>query len=775
MRAIILGLLLAGAALSQTVSSYVEYGLSHGSVTKGATLSSTACTNVRFGTSAATYSHRTMHVDTTTTPGWQLAGLAPATQYFWRIYNTACTGDEADDTALDTEQTFTTSADVAHPVYATLPTDNGISPSGYTSLSFTATLDVHLTDCNNVSTGLQAQINIASDASHSGNNNYKIVVPSASAYTCLGAYTLPVKLLDPNGAGFIVIVTDSTLLPPAGIRVGLADSLFMPRIRSNNSSSAGFTAAAGAKGYWIRGMDVRANDQTAAHDKLMNLAPGTNMVIDQCLIIGALAPGSTTRAVHMGAGNTLINSYAYASKVNSNASIGVGISSGNNGKIENNYIAGSGIGIYFDETVGSQVQSDWIVRRNFVDMPELWKAGAATSDGNRYTFRQMIEVKRGQRILFEGNIFNRAWVDELILGEVILLMAARNPDPGPTNCAVCDITIRHNWFGRQKVSGGVAIGSYSGDQPGVKIQIIKRVSIYGNLWSDLDPTYACASPCANPGGGRGYLLRVDAIEDLLFFNNTVHKLTNVNGDSIASLFNPIDCCGEGLYHFNNLLWADNVGGWGPMRYGSNSTALIAPDGVTNMFPLTPKQKLDLWAVRAPSASYFFTTNAIIAGTSITTATISAANYFPGINYFPGDGASGEAAVGWDGTNTSTEVRSHGLTISSIYNSKAYDGRGLGVPLATLYEKTGGTYNESVQAVGTTTATIGFGAPGNAASAVQVCASADSFVTQVCVAATVNSAVPTYQTASLTGLAAASNHTFRIYASGLVYSGTFRTR
>lgn len=755
----------------QTVSSYVEYGLTHSSVLKGATLDSAACTVVRWGTSTGNYTTRTMHVGSTTTPGWQLSGLPSNTQIFWRIYNTGCTSTEVGDTALDTEQTFTTAAAVTHPVYATLPTDNGIAVDGYSSLTFTNTYDVPAGDCNNVSTGLAARLTTAK--AQNVNQNHRIRIPAGT--TCTGTYTLPAK--DGGaGTGYIVITTDSTLMPPAGVRVGLTDVSFMPTIAVNNTASSSFPPNASASKYWLRGLFIAQASASADQGSLVDISGGaTDIVIDQCVIVGAAFPGKTNRAVSLGSINkaAVINSYISANKAAVSAGIPVGIYNATNIKVENNYLEGHGPAlVYLSESGTGLMAADIIIRRNTLNMPEIWKLGSATSDGNRYLLRQVgLEIKRGNRVLYEGNRIH-GWADEQITGQAILLMAARNAVE--TDCPVCDITIRYNYF--EKVTGGVQIASFAGGNPEERVQINKRISIYGNVWGDYDPTYTCASPCNTET--RGYLLRVDAVEDLVFENNTVHEITATTSGTIAALINPHDCCAEGLVYRDNIIWADNSFGPGtnlkPIRYGSQDTQLTSPDGSTDLTAsgVTPKDRLDAWAI----PSYTFLNNSIVAGSGITTATMDDAGYFPANQFFPGDQATGLAAVKFNGASTSTLVRSHILNLfTTPYKASSTSGAQLGANPSTVYTSTGGSYNAVVQSVGTTTATVGYYAPADSGSAKQVCASSDSFATQICATATVHSTIPWYQTAALSGLTTGTTYTYRIYSSGAIGTGTFKTR
>lgn len=112
----------------------------------------------------------------------QLSGLAPSTLY--HVCPEVRNGAGAWSSGV--EGTFTTLARTT-----TTPTAPTTPSTTFPDLSSATVLNVHASDCANVTTGLQAQINAATSGRASTGKQYKIVVPKT--LSCTGDYNTPIS------------------------------------------------------------------------------------------------------------------------------------------------------------------------------------------------------------------------------------------------------------------------------------------------------------------------------------------------------------------------------------------------------------------------------------------------------------------------------------------------------------------------------------------------------------------------------------------------------
>src|SRR5207245_3882155 len=74
-------------------------------------------------------------------------------------------------------------------------------------------------------------------------------------------------------------------------------------------------------------------------------------------------------------------------------------------KITNNYLSGSGENLIFggaDPSVNNLVPSDIEIRGNYFFKPTSWQ-------NSSWTVKNLFELKNGQRVLVDGNIFEYNW------------------------------------------------------------------------------------------------------------------------------------------------------------------------------------------------------------------------------------------------------------------------------------------------------------------------------------------------------------------------------
>lgn len=165
--------------------------------------------------------------------------------------------------------------------------------------------------------------------------------------------------------------------------------------------------------------------------------------------------------------------------------------------------------------------SDIVIAGNAFRNQDRFRAGAAESDGRYYAIRHAVELKRGQKVLIEDNLFDGNWADWTPLGPAIgLLTRAGGSIP---NNRIQDVTIRNNVF--RRVSTGVQLASTDDliEQPSFPAA---RIAIENNWFAGIDfyrmrsaPSgVALLLPSQNFGGQA--IFAGGSFEDLTIRHNT---------------------------------------------------------------------------------------------------------------------------------------------------------------------------------------------------------------------------------------------------------------
>ncbi|MCX6596164.1 MAG: hypothetical protein NTV70_07335 [Acidobacteria bacterium] len=92
------------------------------------------------------------------------------------------------------------------------------------------------------------------------------------------------------------------------------------------------------------------------------------------------------------------------------------------GLIENNFLEAIGMTIYFlDQSRNALPPADYVIRRNYLAHSERYLSGSPLNIPRKnYMNRQILELKAGQRVLVEGNVFDGNWID-VTQGAMVLL------------------------------------------------------------------------------------------------------------------------------------------------------------------------------------------------------------------------------------------------------------------------------------------------------------------------------------------------------------------
>jgi len=97
------------------------------------------------------------------------------------------------------------------------------------------------------------------------------------------------------------------------------------------------------------------------------------------------------------------------------------------GRLENNFLEAIGITLFFPDSWAPEPPADYVIRRNYLSHPDKYLYGSPfNTSGKNYYNRHPLELKAGQRMLIEGNIFDGNWAD-VVQGAMILLTPRYTP------------------------------------------------------------------------------------------------------------------------------------------------------------------------------------------------------------------------------------------------------------------------------------------------------------------------------------------------------------
>jgi hypothetical protein len=272
------------------------------------------------------------------------------------------------------------------------------------------------------------------------------VVMIAAGAEFVGPFVLPKK----DGAGWITIRSDApdNALPPEGTRITPAYSPRLPKLVTRNSGPA-LRTAPGAHHYRILAVEIAAMASDERNYGIVELgASGRvqrsredvphDIVLDRVYLHGHPTL-STRRCLALNSASTaVIDSYlteCHDKGFDSQAICGW------NGpgpfKIVNNYLEGAGENVMFgggDPGIHRLVPSDIEIRRNHFFKPLEWR--------DRWTVKNLFELKNAHRVLVEGNVFENNWVDGQ--NGFALVFKSANQDGGAPWSETRDVMVRRN-------------------------------------------------------------------------------------------------------------------------------------------------------------------------------------------------------------------------------------------------------------------------------------------------------------------------------------------
>ena len=564
-------------------------------------------------------------------------------------------------------------------------------------------------------------------------------VPSGNTYTTSGHYNLPPTNCD--ASHWVIIQSDHlALLPAQGNRIS-ASTANMPTLSTSNFADSVIVAAdnpatplnavgsactatgGGAStvpcGYWLAGLDIEDDPPNTGTNQLALLQIG-----DYCNIGGGGCPiTSGMSAKNLASRFTIDRCWIHPTQATSNILHGIRFTASylavEDSIVEAHYtqIGGTGqtTGISSDFTIGpvdignseimavtenmifggndpaitNSVPSDIYIHQNYIHKRPEWFDGVNTGYFET-KMRNWIECKNCQRMLVEGNVFDR---DDGNSVSAAFQFTPRNVFGTCTWCVIQDVTIRYNKV--SNLSDLVEIiganGASSGGSTGPELPS-KRISLHDNIVENVnDITFG--------GNGR--------IAELLTGDATASGCSGTPNSSLCQMSDIIithntiagaDGVGGGV---RNLATLGSNGGASPPASSDKGFNLVYTNNIVpaGAFLLSNDAGTSSNPISGPFATYWssfaFDRNVItgIAAACCTTSQFTS----PTCNYSGTSGCTGTDALGWAATMSNVGFVNYNsgsggdyhLSTSSIYHNQALDGTDVGANVDTVNSYTSG--------------------------------------------------------------------------------------
>jgi uncharacterized protein YjdB len=285
-----------------------------------------------------------------------------------------------------------------------------------------------------------------------------IVLQAGATFT--GNYTLPNK----SGSCWITIRSSAAdaSLPAEGARMTPAYASLLPKIVSPNTNAA-LQTALGAHNYRVMFVEMTVSTSVTQNYGIVSLGDGsgaqntlsvvaTNLILDRVYVHGHSTLNVSRCVAFNSAATAVIDSYLSQCHASGFDSQAIG---GWNGpgpfKIVNNYLEGAGEIVMFggaDPKIANLTPSDIEIRHNHFSRPSSWKGV--------WTVKNLLELKQGQRVLVEANLFENHWADAQA-GSSILFKSVNQDGTAPWS-VTHDVTFRYNHL--RNVSGGINLAAH---------------------------------------------------------------------------------------------------------------------------------------------------------------------------------------------------------------------------------------------------------------------------------------------------------------------------
>ncbi|HSR13827.1 MAG TPA: hypothetical protein VLS90_20435, partial [Thermodesulfobacteriota bacterium] len=332
--------------------------------------------------------------------------------------------------------------------------------------------------------------------------------------------------------------------------------------------------------------------------------------------------------------------------------------------ILNNFISTIGISFYTSDEADFRAPdpADYEIRGNYFYKSSRYIVGHPEWNGYHYDNRHHVELKRGRRYVFDGNIFEGNF-GTLQQGAAFSLSNSAGYQANDKNDnTVRDILVTSNIFRNNPVS--VIIGGVLRGRVGLNPVVMQRVRISNNLFESVDG-YRYANPGWAGSGAAGNVLSIFNGEDIAVTNNTIYRVKGTSPhvlvfNQAANPPEPFPDPGANFIFRNNI-------------------SVFANGGVCAQCLGGTKGLYMSWQ-RIPDPGYFYDHNVFI-GPFNTTPNNRPADY-PDGNFWE----ESESGVGW----TNPSAGDFSLLGNSRYKGKGGDGRDPGIDAALLKAATANT-------------------------------------------------------------------------------------
>ena len=342
------------------------------------------------------------------------------------------------------------------------------------------------------------------------------VVLSAGT-TYVGPFTLPRK----DGAGWITITGPAPVV--RGVRADPARASAMPTLAA--ASGAVVSAAPGAHHFRFVGVEIRPTTGAFLHNLVvLGDASSTSadvphhLSFEGCYLHGDPAAG-TRRGVALNSAYTgVVDSHLGDFKERGADSQAIGGWAGPGPfLVENDYLEAAGENVMFggaDAPDASRIPSDIVIRGNHFSKPLAWKRGEEGYGGERWSVKNLLELKSARRVLVADNLFEHNWPDAQ--NGFAILFTVRNQDGRAPWSVVEDVTFRGNIV-RHSAAGMNVLGR--DDARGGDSGRTQRVLVRDNLFVDIGgPRW---------GGGGTLFQLLEGTRDVVIEHNTALHAGNV--------------------------------------------------------------------------------------------------------------------------------------------------------------------------------------------------------------------------------------------------------
>ncbi len=349
-----------------------------------------------------------------------------------------------------------------------------------------------------------------------------VIELAANAVVSAAGYSLPVK----SGGimGGWITVRGAGSRPAEFTRVTEADAVTMqyPKIRTTANNVPAITSHVATSKWRFMGVTVEADPSVTTMGNLIELgwggAPDTTeatlpsfVYFDRSVIRGH--PSLDCRRPFAFNGKSLAVFDSCVTEIHS--VFDAQAVSGWNGpgpfKIHNNLLEASTENISFggsDPAITGLNPENIEITRNHIRKPQEWKALG-------WLVKNLLELKKGIKVLIEGNVMENCWLGEQV-GRAVVLWSV-NQQSTDTTAECGNVTIRKNVF--IACASGMSLNKDgSNDLPQYSAVAMHHIAINNNVFIGLD-----APP--NNGGGRIFEIN-NQVENLSIEHNTAFSPSN---------------------------------------------------------------------------------------------------------------------------------------------------------------------------------------------------------------------------------------------------------